>query len=238
MQPEHPVTKPGSGVALAGTAGIVSIGLALVALPFFPLWEYPATNAPGAQLASFIQGHAAGFTAAVLLDALAVCLWMVFGSGVWLRLRSIVGGDTVLTTTFAFCVVAYVGLLLTGFTAALVVAYRTPGAEEARLLSDLCFGALAMSGIPTAIALSAFAAIVFRHGGFPRLTAWFALDAAAAHLLLPFSFVFSTGFLSLEGQVVTVFPGLLFVWICATGIAMWRGEHATATRAVDAAVAF
>jgi hypothetical protein len=225
-------------MALAGKAGVVSIGLALFAAPFFPLWEYPATNAAGAQLASFVHGHAAGFTAAVLLDAFAVCLWMVFGTGVWLRLRSIVGGDSVLTTTFAFCLVGFVSLLLTGFTAALVLAYRTPGATDARLLSDLCFGALAMSGIPTAIALSAFAAIVFRHGGFPRLTAWFALDAAAAHLLLPFSLVISTGFLSLEGQVITVFPVLLFVWICATGIAMWRGERATAPPAVDAAVAF
>jgi len=226
------MTVPVMGTRLAAQAGIVSIGLAVVAAPVLPLWNYPATNAPIAQLVSFVHDHAAGLTAAVVIDAMAVGLWMVFGTGVWLRLRSIVGGDTVLSTTFAFGLVGFITLLLTGFTAMLVLAYRSPGGAETRLLSDLCFGCLAMSGIPTAIALSAFAAVVFRHGGFPRITAWFAVDAAAVHLLLPFSFVISTGFLSLEGQVITVFPGLLFVWILATSIAMWRGDRALGSHRV------
>jgi hypothetical protein len=47
---------------------------------------------------------------------------------------------------------------------------------------------------------------------------------AVAHVLLLGSFVVSDGFFSLEGQVISVVPATLFIWILGTGIAMLRDE--------------
>ncbi|SHG76455.1 hypothetical protein SAMN05443575_2723 [Jatrophihabitans endophyticus] len=83
-----------------------------------------------------------------------------------------------------------------------------------------------MSGLPTACALGAFAVIARRSGELPPVTVVLAVVADGAHVLLLASFVVGTGFLSLEGQVVTVVPGLLFAWILATGLALLRRPSA------------
>jgi hypothetical protein len=62
--------------------------------------------------------------------------------------------------------------------------YRIPEASEPRLLYDLSFGLLAMSGVPTALALGSYAALAFRSAQLPTATAWLAAIAALAHLML------------------------------------------------------
>jgi len=118
--------------------------------------------------------------------------------------------------------VAFVTLLLAGFTAFFVLVYRDADVGDPRLLYDLTFGLLAMSGAPTAIALGSYAAMVFRSTALPQWTAWLGVVGALAHiaLLASFSLVVSEGFFSLEGQVITALPATLFIWIIGTGIAM------------------
>ena len=137
-----------------------------------------------------------------------------------MRLRKAAGAESLLSACFAFGLVGFVTLLLAGFTSFLVLVYRTPDVSDARLLYDLTFGLLAMSGAPTAIALGSFAALVFRGGDLPRWTAMLAALGAAAHVALLASFVVTDGFFSLEGQVITAIPATLFLWIIGTGIAM------------------
>jgi hypothetical protein len=60
---------------------------------------------------------------------------------------------------------------------------RPSGPEVLILLYDLTFGLLAMSGMPTVIALAAFATAVYRHGVLPRYTAHLAFAAAVVHPL-------------------------------------------------------
>jgi hypothetical protein len=43
---------------------------------------------------------------------------------------------------------------------------------------------------------------------------------AAAHVVLLASFLVHDGFFSLEGQVITVIPATLFVWILGTGLSL------------------
>lgn len=50
--------------------------------------------------------------------------------------------------------------LLNGFTAFALLLYRQCGAEMSILLYDLTFRLLAMSGMPTVVALAAFAVAV------------------------------------------------------------------------------
>ena len=121
---------------------------------------------------------------------------------------------------FAFAFVGFATLLLAGFTAFLVLVYRDADVGDPRLLYDLTFGLLAMSGAPTAIALGSYAALAFRTAALSRWTAWLGVVGAVAHVALLASFVASEGFFSLEGEVIIAIPATLFLWIIGTGIAM------------------
>ena len=204
----------------AGIAGVLGVTLPAAALFVLPIWSFPGTNSSVAELTAFATRHQAALRAVMILNTAGVGLWMIFGAGVCLRLRQVSGPNSLLPECFAFGLVGFVTLLLSGFVAMFVISYRAPEIPDIRLLYDLAFGLLAISGVPTAIALGCFAAVAFRNPALPQFTAWLAALAATAHVVLLFSFVVSGGFFSLEGQVITVVPGLLFAWILATGITM------------------
>jgi hypothetical protein len=115
-----------------------------------------------------------------------------------------------------------VTLLLSGFTAFDLMLYRHHSAETSTLLYDLTFGLLAMSGMPTVVALGSFAVAVYVHRVLPRYTAHLAFAGAAIHPLLLAAFVVRDGPLSLEGFSITVMPAFLFAWILGTALAMPR----------------
>jgi hypothetical protein len=204
----------------AGIAGVLGVALPSAGVLVLPIWQFPGTSASASELTGFALRHESALPAAMILNAAGVALWMVFGAGVWLRLRDAGGRDSLASACFAFGLVGFVTLLLAGFVAMFLLSYRATALTEARLLYDLTFGLLAISGLPTAIALGSYAAVTFRRGTLPRFTAWLAAVAAAAHVLLLFSLVIPRGVFSLEGQVITVVPALLFAWILATSIAM------------------
>jgi hypothetical protein len=211
-------------IKLAGATGVVSIALAAVAALIAPMWDLPPTDASPAQIRDFFADDRTGFFVTMVVNTAVVSLWLVFGAGVWLRLRRAARGQGTLLAEFALGFVSLVTLLLAGFTAAFVLGYRAPDVTEARLLYDLTFGLLAMSGMPTAVALVAYAGLIFRTDTLPRSTAWIALVAAVAHVILLASFIVETGFFSLQGEVIMAIPATLFLWIAATGVALWRAE--------------
>jgi hypothetical protein len=216
---------------LAGVAGVLGFLLGGAVSPV--IWRVPGTGSSAATFTSFVVAHRTELLVEMVLTTAGVTLWLVFGAGVWLRLRQASGGESFLTACFAFGLVAFVTLILAGFLPFLVLTYRAHEIADPRLLYDLTFGLLALSGAPTAIALGSYAAVTFRAGQLPRWTAWLAVLAAVAHVLLLGSFFVSDGFLSLEGQVITVIPATLFAWILGTSIAMLRqgeGEREGAAR--------
>jgi hypothetical protein len=210
---------------LAGAAGLLGCALGVAGSLVVDILDAPATTASAAEIVESVEGDRTALLVGMLLATAAVSLWSVFGAGVWLRLRRASGPESLASACFAFGFVGLVALLLAGFTAFLVLAYRDADVGDPRLLYDLTFGLLAMSGAPTAIALASYAAVVFRSSALPRWTAWLGVVGALAHVALLASFVVSEGFFSLEGQVITAIPATLFLWIIGTGIAMWTTEH-------------
>jgi hypothetical protein len=204
------------GIKLAGLAGLLSIALGIVALPVDQMWAFPGTGATAGEVAAFAQANRAALLVAMALNSLAVGLWLVFGAGVWLRLRQVAGGESVLPACFLVGLISFVTLLLAGFTVFFVLVYRAPDAPDPRLLYDVSFALLAMSGVPTALALGSYAALGFQSGSLPRWTASLATLAALAHLLLLASLVIRSGFFSLEGGVTIAIPATLFAWIACT----------------------
>ena len=216
------------GTRAAGVAGVVGTTLGIVGGLVLDITSSPGTSSTAAEITASIDEDRTRLLIGMLLSTAAISLWLVFGAGVWLRLRA--GGEDLWSACFAFGLVGFVTLLFAGFTCFFVLLYRTPdNVAHAQLLYDLSFGLLAMSGAPTAIALGAFAEAVYRAGGWPWWTAALAALGAAAHVGLFVSFVVEDGFFSLEGQVITAFPATLFIWILGTGVAMLRADREPAT---------
>lgn len=210
-------THPWRLLTVGGLAGVLGVAIPLVGLAIRPIWTFPSTTASGAAVTSFVSAHTAPLQAMMLTYTVGVTLWLVFGAAVWARMRAALPGDSMLTTCFAAGLTSFVTLLLAGFTAFDILVYRTPDPSEARLLYDLTFGLLAMSGMPTAVALGAYAVATYRHHVFAPATGIVAAATAVAHVLLLLAFIVGRGFFSLQGAVIAVIPALLFLWIAQTG---------------------
>ena len=214
-----------ASMRFAGAAGLLGCALGVAGGLVVDILHAPATTASAAEIVESVEGHQTALLVGTLLSTAAVSLWLIFGAGVWLRLRRPSGPDVLASTCYAFGFVGFVVLLLAGFTAFLVLVYRDADVGDPRLLYDLTFGLLAMSGAPTAIALGSYAVLVFRSTVLPRWTAWLGVVGALAHVALLASFVVSEGFFSLEGQVITAIPATLFTWIVGTSVAMLATER-------------
>ena len=147
-----------ASIRLAGAAGLLGCALGVAGGIVLDLLDAPATTASAAEIVESVKGDRTALLVGMLLSTAAVSLWLVFGAGVWLRLRRATGPESLASVCFAFGFVAFVTLLLSGFTAFFVLVYRDAEVGDPRLLYDLAFGLLAMSGAPTAIALGSYAA--------------------------------------------------------------------------------
>lgn len=209
-------------IKLAGIAGFLSIVLGVAGSIVDEMQTFPGTGASASEVAGYVGAHRSALLVAMALSTIAVGLWLAFGIGVWVWLRETTGSVSVLSVCFLVGLVSFVTLLLTGFTSAFVLFYRAPNAPDPRLLYDLAFGLLAMSGVPTALALGSYAAQVFSDSRLPAWTGWLAVVAALAHLVLVASLVIPKGFFSLQGGVIIAIPAVLFAWILATSILLLR----------------
>ncbi|MGA7703392.1 MAG: hypothetical protein WB998_00690 [Solirubrobacteraceae bacterium] len=207
---------------LSGLAGLLSLPLGVAGVIVDEMWRMPGTAANASEIAGFVDAHRSALLIAGMLTAAGVALWLLFGVGVWVWMRETGGGDGFLSTCFVVGLVSFVTLLFAGFTSFLVLVYRAPEPSDPRLLYDLAFALLAMSGIPTALALGAYAAHVLSDRRLPAWSAWIAIAAALANLALLASLVLRSGFFSLEGGVIIAIPGTLFVWILAMSIVLLR----------------
>ena len=205
--------------ALAGVLGIVIPALGLAVLP---IWQFPGTASSGAEIVTFVHDNRSALQVVMVLNTLGVTLWMVFGVRVWAALTSAGRDGSELAPYWAAGLVGFVTLLLAGFSVFDVLVYRPPAPDVAGVLYDLTFGLLAMSGMPTALGLLAFAAATYSSRVLPRHTAHLGVLTATAHLALPLSFVIDRGPFSLEGLVITVVPAFLWAWILVTAIAILR----------------
>jgi hypothetical protein len=189
-----------------------------------PLWNAPDTTAPATEIAAYAQDERGRIIASLFIYSLAMGLFLCFTAGLFSWLRETEPAPRLLSTAFAFGAVALVALILAGFTPAAVGAYRPQQPAMAQALNDLTFGLLALSGIPTAVCLGAYAALVLRNRSLPAWTGWLAVVGATAHVLIVASFFERTGFLSLEGDVIIWVPGTLFAWILATSVVLLRTQ--------------
>jgi hypothetical protein len=206
---------------VARWAGTLGVAIPAAAIPVYPIWLFPPTWASGTDIALWASAHHDRLVITQVLYTAGVGFWLLFGAAIWTHLRTRLPAGSPLATGFSLGLGGFVMLILSGFTAFDVLLYRPRSAELSALLYDLSFGLLAMSGIPTVVALGCFAMAVYRHRVLRRSTAHLAAIAAAGHVLLLIAFIAPTGPLSLEGFIVVWgIPILLFAWIGHTAQAI------------------
>jgi hypothetical protein len=213
---------------MTGLVGLASFGLIVAGtLISPPLWDAPSTTSPAADVAAYFQDNRTRIIAGLFVFSIGLGLFMCFAAALWGWLRRIEPEPRPLSATFAFAGVALTGLVFAGFVPAAVGAYRPQPPAIAGLLADLTFGLLAMSAVPTAVMLGAYAEIVWRHRWLPMWTAWLALVGVAAHVLIAASFFSQRGILSLEGIVIVWVPATFFVWILAVSLVLLGTQHSS-----------
>ncbi len=221
-----PDAEPSSAARIARWTGTLGVLIPTAAIGVYPIWLSPNTRASGADVAHWAATHHDRLVVNQVLYTVGVALWLVFGAAVRTQLRSRLPADSMLPTSFIAGMLGLVASILGGFTAFDLLLYREWSAELTTLLYDLTFGMLAMSGIPTVVALGSFAVAVYAHRALPRSTAHAAVLAAGGHLLLIVAFIAHDGPLSLQGwATVWAIPLLLFAWIGHTARAMPRGPR-------------
>jgi hypothetical protein len=209
-------------IGLTGLAAFVLIVVATFVSP--PLWSAPGTNASASRASAYAQHHSGRIVAGLVIFSFAVGLLLCFVAGLWAWLREQEGPPHMLSSLFAFGAVAFAVMVLAGFVPIYVLSYRAQPTAFVAPLSDLGFGLLALSGIPTAVCLAAFASLVILRRCLPLWTAWLAIGAALAHDLIAASFVSHGSFLSVEGSVIVWVPATLFVWILAISAVLLRAR--------------
>lgn len=210
-----------SAPRIVGFAGLTSFALIVVAAFVSPpLWDAPGTHAPAARASAYAHVHASRVIASLLIYSVGMALFLCFvvGLAAWLRDR----GPRTLPAVLAAAGVVLTTLILAGFVPVYMLSYRTQPPVVAAPLADLTFGLLALSGVPTAVCLGAYAALVIRRRWLPRWTAWVAIVGAATHVLIAASFVSHGAFLSLESPVRVWVPATFFAWIFVTSLALVR----------------
>ena len=208
-----------------GAAGVVSfVFIVVAALVSPPLWEGPTTTTTAQELADFAFPHRGRILAALFLYGIAMGFFLWFAAGLWSLLRRSEPEPGAWSAVFAFGSAVLATLIIAAFVPAALGVYRPPDPEIAGLMYDLSFGLLALSGVPTALALGAYAVLVLRGAPLARWTAWVAIVGSATHVVIAGTFLFRTGFFSLEGDVTTWIPATFFAWILAASIAMLRAS--------------
>jgi hypothetical protein len=214
---------------LIALAGLTSFALIIVAaLDAPPLWNAPGTNAPAAHVAAYLQANHGRTVASLYIYSLAMGLFLCFTGGLWSWLRQAEPAPQPLSAVFAFGAIALAVLILAAFATAGVMSYRPQQPAFATALSDMTFGLLALSGIPTAVCLGAYAALVLRYRRLPAWTGWLAVLAVDTHILIAASFVSHGSFLSLESSVIVWVPATFFAWIVCTSLVLLRVADRTA----------
>jgi hypothetical protein len=207
-------------VALAGLGSFALIVVATFVAP--PLWDAPGTSASAAQLASYLREHDERAIASLYIYSLGIGLFLCFTAGLWSWLRQTESAPQPLSAVFAFGAVALAVLILAAFATAGVMSYRPYQPALAGMLADLTFALLALSGIPTAVCLGAYAALVLKARCLPAWTGWLAVLGALTHVFIAASFMSHGDFLSLEGSVIVWVPATFFAWILAAGVVLLK----------------
>lgn len=207
-------------IRVIGLLGLIGFALIVTAAVILPFWTGIHTNDAAESFARYARDQQNRILVAMFLYSLAFGLFLVLSGVVWIEIRRANSATDWVGAVFGIAAAAMSTMILVAFVPACVSAYRSHSPEISRMLFDLSFGALAFSGIPTAVCMAAYAVATLCFTTLPRWTGWVAAMGAIPHLVIAGSFLVKDGFFSLEGDVILWVPVTLFGWILAASTAL------------------
>ncbi len=110
-----------------------------------------------------------------------------------------------------------------GFVFILALGYRGTilDATQAKLMNDLIYLGITLSGFPTAVSTAAFAIMVRRTRAVAVWTSWIAAVAVIAHVVSAGSFA-QDGMLAPTGVPIYIAPTFYFIWMLTVSILLFR----------------
>jgi hypothetical protein len=207
-------------------AGIGVVALFVASGIILPITDAPETGARARDVTSFISDHRGEWLAVMYLSGLSFTVMIGFIAGLRWHLRRAEGSDGSLSGLFYAGGLVAIAVLLAGFAAAVVAAYRvdTASAELTQSLYDLTWALFAFSNFGFALALGAAGYLIVRDQALPPWVGWFGIAVALLHLVAAAVYFASEGFLSLEGDLAIYTPLAFYLWVAGVSVELLRSR--------------
>lgn len=202
------------------TAGSGALAVVLYGVVAAMMSDAPGVEVGAPEVHAWVAGHRNEMLAAAYLWGLCTCATMGFLAGLWgaLKERSPTFAMLGLAGGFSVFTLAFAGFAL-WLGAAYGVAHQPPATTK--LLADLNYLFVSMTGFPTAVSMGGFLAAMHRHPRVPAALQGLGVVVVAAHLLSAGAFA-ASGLLSPSGVGVYVAPVLYYLWILGVSLALLR----------------
>ena len=204
----------------AGIAGIGTAVMFLVSAAVLPLGDFPASDSPAQEVATWVSDHRGGVIAAVILNGIGSAGLVILFAGLRQRL-----GDGWSDLGYAAGVLT-VAIFTTGFAALIASAYRVDAAspENVQLFGDFAFATFAISSVPTIFAFAAYSVSILSTGRLPAWLGWAGFAVAVVHIGAVAALTSSSGAFSLEGEFGKYVPASAYLMSLALGIELLRAK--------------
>jgi hypothetical protein len=196
--------------------GIATAVLALVAFTIFGSLSAPTQSDNGEQVARFFSDHRTVMSVLIYLVAVSFGFNLAFFVALRDLLKRRAPDLETLSTVGAIGGIVFLAVLFVGFGVLLQLVYREGAGDPAtqRTLFDIYNLNITMTGVPTAVCLGAFSAVILRSGVLPAWLAWYGFAVGAAHLLSMGSLA-RGGVFSPDVVAAFVAPLMFYLWVLA-----------------------
>jgi hypothetical protein len=209
---------------LTAIAGLGAVALYIASLPFTAPNPPPEAGQPAAVFAAYYAGHRTPTLIAAYLAMLSAVVAVAFLVGVRDVLRRAEApADSTMGTVGLVAGAVQWALVAAGVAVLAAAAYRPrQPAETLRVLTDTGWVVINLgSGVPTALSVGAFSAVLNRTRAAGPLVVGLGLVVAVAHLVVAGAFARS-GPLSPVGAVPLLVPALYYLWVASVSVSLLR----------------
>ena len=207
---------------LTAIAGLGAVALYIASLPFTS--PPPETDHPAAVFAAYYATNRTSTLIAAYLAVLSAAVALAFLAGLRDVLRGAeAAGQSTMATVGLVAGAVQFALVAAGVAVLAAAAYRPrQPAETLRMLTDTGWVVINLgSGLPTALSVGAFSAVLNRTRVAGGLVVGLGLVVAIAHLVVAGAFA-PGGTLSPLGAVALVVPALYYLWVATVSLTLLR----------------
>ena len=202
--------------------GIGAAVLALIAFAVFGSLSAPTQSDSGEQIAAFFADNRMTMAIIIYLVSLSFGLNLAFYVGLRDVLKRRAPDMETLSTVGTIAGIVFVAVVFTGFGVLLQLVYREGAGDPAtqRTLFDIYSLNVTMTGVPTAISMTAISAVIVRSGAMPQWLGWSGFVVGGAHFVSMGSLA-RDGFFTPDIVAGQIAPLMFYAWLLVLSIVLF-----------------